>query len=71
MTKREIIRARRLLSPLVERTETMIEGRGQCLTAHWLCGGQTLFHSSAAVDQRLVDIEDRRAAALDADDDQA
>jgi len=63
VTKRDIVRARRLLAPLVERTETMIDGRGQCLTAYWLGGGQTLFTDIHAVDQRIADIEARRAAA--------
>jgi hypothetical protein len=50
VNRQEIKTAERLLAPYVERTETAIlDSGGQCLTAHWVGGGQRLFYTLAAV----------------------
>jgi len=43
MTRDEIKTAETLLDNRTARTETAIDGDGQCLTAHWIGGGSTRF----------------------------
>ena len=45
MTKQQIEEARELLADRTDRTETMIDGDGQCLTAYWTDGGQRVFYT--------------------------
>jgi hypothetical protein len=50
MTKQQIRRAIALLEAFAERIETAIlDTGGQCITAHWLGGGQRLFYSIDSV----------------------
>jgi len=55
MTSQEIKKAKKLIEEHAERTETAIEGRGQCLTAYWYGGGQSRFSSLAAVESWVAD----------------
>jgi hypothetical protein len=57
MNKREIKRAIRLLDEYTERTETIIDGTGQSLTAYWVDGGQKLFTSIEQVENWVADRE--------------
>lgn len=49
MTKTEIKEADQMLDVYSDWTETAIEGRGQCITAHWIGGGAMRFSSIESV----------------------
>lgn len=55
MTKQEIAKAQQLLGSRVNRFETIIDGPGQSLTAHWVDGGQKMFTTLYDVEQWLAD----------------
>lgn len=56
MNAKEIKRAIEMLDPYTERMETpAVDSGGQCLTAHWLGGGQKLFWSLRQVEEWLQD----------------
>lgn len=62
MNKQEIAKAQQLLANRVDRFETIIDGDGQSLTAHWVDGGQKMFATLYDVEQWLS--EKHRVASL-------
>ena len=60
MTKKDLIKAERLLAPYVDRTERAgVDKGGLCLTAYWRSGGQKIFYALAAVEDRVQEIKTR------------
>ena len=55
MNKSEIKKAEKLLENHAERTDTMINGKGQALTAYWHDGGQQIFYAIDDVEAWVAD----------------
>jgi len=45
MNRKEIAQAKKMLADYVDRFDTIINDDGQSLTAYWIGGGQTMFHT--------------------------
>ena len=58
MNATKIKTARKLLADRCDRIETASSGDGQCLTAHWIEGGQTIFYDLDRVEDHIRDRND-------------
>lgn len=64
MNKTEIKQALKILGDDIERRETIIEGKGQCLSVQFVGGGQRIYHSMDEVKNWADERDMRRSAYI-------